>query len=67
MYMHKLSYTQDYTHCYLDVFDLSKLRINYTGPKIPMKILIGGNGSFTSPYNINPEDPLMNSIVHLFR
>lgn len=56
----------NYNLAHVDFIDYSKSFMNYTGPKLPMIILISGTGTFNNPYHINYEDdPYIKSVMLL--
>jgi hypothetical protein len=49
---------------YIDFLDFSQKKNNWLGLKLPMPILLAGNGSFDSPFKLDYEgDVLAKSIV----
>lgn len=54
----------DYRMAYIDFLDFSQKKNNWLGLKLPMPILLAGNGSFNSPFKLDYEgDVLAKSIV----
>jgi len=43
----------DHMMAYIDFLDFSQTRQNWEGLKLPMPILLAGNGTFNSPYNVD--------------
>lgn len=58
--------TEDYTLAYLDFVDIKKTKDQYEGPTLPMTLLISGTGSFSKPFVLNQQDPLVKSISYFF-
>lgn len=51
---------------YIDFLDYKQNQNNYNGPKLPLTILLAGNGTLNTPYKLNfLDDPLAKSIVYL--
>lgn len=51
---------------YIDFLDFSKKQSDYSGPQLPLTLLLAGDGTMSTPYKINfTEDPLAKSIVFL--
>jgi len=45
--------------------DYEKGKKDYIGPKLPLTIMLGGSGTFNSPYSVNfEEDALAKSVVY---
>ena len=45
--------------------DYEKSRKDYIGPQLPLTLMLGGSGTFNSPYYVNFEDDaLAKSIVY---
>ena len=44
---------------------MTKLRINYTGPVLPMTFQMAGKGTFSHPYYLDSKDPLVQSLDKL--
>jgi hypothetical protein len=66
--MRSLRITADptYTSVFIDFIDLRKTQKDYKAPKLPMTLIVGGLGTFSSPYKINFEnDILAKSLVLL--
>eukprot|EP00347_Sterkiella_histriomuscorum_P024011 403332615 len=56
----------NYNLAHLDFIDYTKSFMDYTGPQLPMIILISGTGSFNNPYNLGyNDDPYIKSILLL--
>ena len=54
--------SDDYTLAYVDFLDIKRTRDMFDKPPLPMTILISGTGSFSKPYQIKRDDPLVRSI-----
>lgn len=51
---------------YIDFLDYNKSKQNYIGPKLPIALMLAGNGTYENPYTLNFEDdPLAKSLVYL--
>lgn len=51
---------------HFDFIDYNKSFMDYTGPALPMIILISGSGSFGNPYHLDyNDDPYIKSILLL--
>ena len=58
--------TTDYQLAYIDFLDFTRNNNEYSGPKLPLCLMIAGNGTYGTPYFCNyQEDPLAKSLVHL--
>ena len=40
----------DYQLAYVDFLDYQKVKNDYIGPQLPVTLLIGGRGTYQSPY-----------------
>ena len=59
------SSTNDNQLAYFDFMDYEKRKKDYIGPQLPLTLMLGGSGTFNSPYFINfEEDALAKSIVY---
>ena len=57
---------ENYNVAQLDFIDYTKSFLNYTGPQLPMIMLISGTGSFNNPYHVDfNNDPYVKSILLL--
>eukprot|EP00347_Sterkiella_histriomuscorum_P013330 403365131 len=56
--------SDDYTMAYIDFIDVKKSKEQYEGPLIPMTYLLSGEGSFSSPFMIHAQDPLVKSVSY---
>ena len=63
----KLTASNDFTVAHIDFLDLKRLKEGYEGPRLPMTFLISGDGSFQCPYQMNLQDPLLQSVYLLNR
>ena len=51
---------------YVDFLDYRKNKNNFRGPQLPMTLLLSGNGSMGTPYQLDfLTDPLAKSLVYL--
>jgi hypothetical protein len=62
----RISTDQDSRLAYIDFLDFRRTKSNYAGPKLPTTLLLAGNGTLSTPYNLNfLNDPLAKSLVYL--
>lgn len=54
--------SDDYTLGYVDFLDTRRTKDSFDRPPLPMTILVSGTGSFTKPFQVNRQDPLVRSI-----
>ena len=51
---------------YIDFIDYQKKKKDYTGPTLPMTLMLAGNGTLSTPYQANfLDDCLAKSLVYL--
>lgn len=55
---------EDYALAYLDFLDLNKEKDSYAGPDLPLTLLFSGSGTFSNPYYLNINDPLVKSVSY---
>ena len=55
----RISCSPDFTVSYIDFIDMRKTQKEYKAPKLPMTLMIAGNGSLTTPYNLNFADDIV--------
>lgn len=54
----------DYRLAYIDFLDFSKSKETFPGVQVPMAILIGGSGTYNTPYEFDFEnDVLLKSLA----
>jgi hypothetical protein len=50
----------------VDFLDSNKIMRDYKGPNLPLTLLLAGNGTIDTPYQLNfIDDPLAKSLVYL--
>ena len=49
----RISSSPDYTVSYIDFIDMRKTQKEYKAPKLPMTLMIAGNGTLATPYNLD--------------
>ena len=53
---------------YIDFLDYELEKKDFIGPKLPITLLLGGRGTFNSPYYLNFEDDaLAKSVVYFHK
>lgn len=52
---------------YIDFLDFSQTKQNWDGVKLPMSILLAGNGTFNNPYNIDFQNDVYAKSLVLLR
>ena len=56
--------SDDYQLCYIDFIDFAKNKDSWLGLKLPMPILLAGNGTYNHPYTLDfINDPFAKSLV----
>jgi len=62
----RLSTDEDSRLAYVDFLDYRRNKGNYMGPKLPITLLLAGNGTLSTPYKLSfLNDPLAKSLVYL--
>lgn len=56
--------TPDYTLAYIDFLDNKRLKESYEGPTLPLTLILSGQGSFSSPFFLNTNDPLVKAVSY---
>lgn len=54
--------SDDYTLGYVDFLDLRRTKDVFDKTPLPLTVMVAGDGSFSKPFQINRQDPLVRSM-----